>query len=84
VAVATAPGRGRAGSRSLLGSVIAACQRSPRVRKRVTAVAAAVREHVTTVAAFAAVDYGVFTASHVAGWIVSGCLLLVLEWKIRD
>ena len=46
-------------------------------------VAGAAREHVTTVAAFASIDLGCFRASAVAGWIVLGVSLLLLEWKIR-
>lgn len=45
-------------------------------------VAGAAREHVTTVAAFASIDLGCFRASAVAGWIVLGVSLLLLEWKI--
>lgn len=74
---------GRAGPRSLLGRVAGSLGRSARGRKRVSAAAAFVREHCVTVAAFGAVDYGAFQASHVAGWIVGGVLLLVADWKIQ-
>ena len=47
-------------------------------------VAVAAREHVTTVVALASIDLGCFRASAVAGWIVLGVSLLVLEWKIRE
>jgi hypothetical protein len=70
--------------RSLLGKVIDACGRRPKVRRRVAAIANAVREHVTTVAAFAACDYGVFQLNHAAAWIVAAPLLIVAEWKVRD
>jgi hypothetical protein len=46
-------------------------------------IAVAVREHVTTAAAFASIDLGCFRASLVAGWIALGVSLLLLEWKIR-
>jgi hypothetical protein len=69
--------------RSLLGRVQGSIGRSARARKRVSALAAAVREHVVTFAAFAAVDYGAFQASHVAGWVTGGVLLLVFDWKVQ-
>jgi hypothetical protein len=74
---------GRADPRSLLGKVAGSLGRSVRARRRVAALAAAVREHCVTVAAFGAVDYGAFQASHVAGWIVGGVLLLIADWKIQ-
>lgn len=77
-AVTAVPGRG-----SLISRVIAACTSTPRSRRRAAAIASVVVDNMTTVAAFAAVDYGVFLASHVAGWIVAGVLSLALEWKIR-
>ena len=67
----------RVPSRSLLGKVAGSIGRTARGRHRVAVVAAAVREHVVTVAAFAAIDYGAFMASHVAGWVVLGVSLLV-------
>lgn len=70
--------------RSLLGGVIGAVQRSPRARKHFAAAVSLVRDHVTTVAAFAAADFGVFQISHAAAWIVGAGLGLILEWKIRD
>ena len=45
--------------------------------------AVAAREHLTTFAAFAAIDFGCFQASHVAGWIVLGVSLLLAEYKVR-
>lgn len=46
--------------------------------------AAAAADHVTTLAAFAAVDLGAFQAWRPAGWIVTGLSLLVFEWKVRE
>ena len=43
----------------------------------------AAREHMVTVAAFTAITIGVFHASVVAGWIVLGVSLLLVEYKVR-
>lgn len=69
--------------RSLLGNVVARIQRSPKARKRAAAAIALVHDHVTTFAAFAAADFGVFQINHAAAWIVGAGLGLVLEWKVR-
>jgi len=37
-----------------------------------------------TLAGLAAIDYGAFGAAPAAGWIVTGCSLLLLEFKVRD
>ena len=50
----------------------------------VTRLAAAAREHGTTVAAFGAMDLGAFQAWRPAGWITLGVSLLVFEWKVRE
>jgi hypothetical protein len=70
--------------RSLLGKAITVAGRSAKARRRIAAAAAAVREHVTTIAAFASLDYGVFQLSHPAAWIAAAPLLLLAEWKVRD
>lgn len=54
-----------------------------RARARAARLAAAVREHGTTVAAFAAVDLGAFQAWRPAGWITLGVLALVFDWQVR-
>ena len=71
-------------SRSLLGKTFDTVGRSVRARRRVSALAALVREHVTTVVAFGSFDFGMFQVWRPAGWIVLAPLLLVLEWKVRD
>jgi hypothetical protein len=68
---------------SLLGKVIESLGRSAKARRRVAVVASAVRDNVTTVAAFAACDYGVYQLSHAAAWITAAPLLMLLEWKAR-
>ena len=73
----------RVSSRSLLGKAAAHIGRSAKGRHRVAAAVSAVREHCVTVAAFAAIDYGAFTASHVAGWVMTGVSLLLIDWKIQ-
>jgi hypothetical protein len=75
----TLPGR----PRSLLGKLIDACGQRSKARRRVAAVAKAVSDHVTTVAAFAAFDYGMFQVWHPAAWITAMPLLILLEWKVR-
>jgi hypothetical protein len=37
-----------------------------------------------TLAGYACIDVGVFSASRVAGWIVTGISLMVLEHQIAD
>ena len=70
--------------RSLLGQLLAALAVAlPRFRGLLIAAVPAVREHMTAVAAFAAVDYGAFTAWHSGGWIMLGVSVLLLEFKIR-
>lgn len=74
---------------TLIGQLLAllAALIRPRDGRRARAlagrIAAAAREHVTTVAAFASIDLGCFRASMVAGWIALGVSLLLVEWKIR-
>lgn len=73
------------GRKSLLGKAAAtvkARRKSP--GRRLDAALAAAREHVVTVAALASVDFGVFRASSVAGWIVTGLSLLAFDFAIRD
>jgi hypothetical protein len=85
VAAVTAGGK----PSTLVGQILAliAALNRPRSGKRAKALASrfgvAAREHVTTVAAFASIDLGCFRASAVAGWIVLGVSLLLLEWKVR-
>lgn len=55
-----------------------------KARARALRLAAACKEHVTTVAALSAIDLGAFQASRVAGFIVLGFCLLLAEWKIRE
>jgi hypothetical protein len=70
------------GRRSLIGRLAAAAG-DGRARKAAAAVVAAAREHLPTLAAFAAVDYGAFQAAAAAGWIVTGVTVLLLDWKVR-
>lgn len=56
---------------------------SRKARAVATKMAAAVREHLPTIAALAAVDLGSFEACRPAGWIVAGVSVLLLEWKVR-
>lgn len=75
-----------AGSGSLLGKTLAfhaPRRRSLGLRKLAAAAAPAVREHVATFTAMAAIDMGAFQASTAAGWIVTGLSVLVLDWKIQ-
>jgi hypothetical protein len=37
-----------------------------------------------TLAAYGCIDYGVFTANTIAGWIVTGISLMVLELQLAD
>ena len=74
---------------TLVGQILAllVALNRPRSGKKARAFAArfavAAREHVTTVAAFTAIDLGAFQASVVAGWIVLGVSLLLVEYKVR-
>lgn len=74
---------------TLVGQILAvlAVLNRPRDGRKAAAFAAraalAVREHVTTLVALAAIDLGAFQASRVAGWIVLGVCLLIAEWKVR-
>lgn len=69
--------------RSLLGKLAAAAG-DGRLAKLGKLAATVAREHLPTVAAFSAIDYGAFTGSPVAGWIVTGVTLLLLDFKVRD
>jgi hypothetical protein len=69
--------------RSLLGRLNAAAGNG-RLRRGAIAVLAAAREHLPTLAAFGAVDYGAFRAATAAGWIVTGVTVLLADWKVRD
>ena len=75
------------GRRSLLGKVTSAAgaRKAGRTGRpgRLAAAAAVARQHVVTFAALASVDFGVFRASSVAGWIVTGACLLVLDFAVR-
>lgn len=79
MAVATAP-RSR---RSLVGLAVDAARARQRASGRLSQAAAAARDHMTTFAAFAAVDVGLFHCGTAAGWIGAGVSLLVLDFKIR-
>lgn len=72
--------------RSLAGkimSVVSARKRRPGAQGKLAAAAKVAREHVVTFAALTSVDFGVFKASGVAGWIVTGVSLLVLDFAVR-
>lgn len=74
---------------TLVGQILAllAALNRPRDGRKSRALAAklaaAAREHVTTVVALSAMDLGAFQASRVAGFIVLGFCLLVAEFKVR-
>jgi hypothetical protein len=69
--------------RSLIGKAAAAlaARRSGKPGK-LAALAAVARQHVVTAAALASVDFGAFHAGLVAGWIVTGVSLLVLDFAV--
>jgi len=79
----------RGSSRSLLGKLAAAVavRGRPGTRGRLAAAAAAVREHVVTVAALASADMGAFHVPYgwglVAGPIVTGVSMLAADFAIR-
>jgi hypothetical protein len=75
VAAVAAPGR-----RSLVGSLLSA---APGLRKLASRALPLVREHVTTVAAFAAVDWGCWDAGRIPGLIVTGVLVLLFDFQVR-
>src|SRR5258706_1284322 len=66
--------------RSLIGALIEA---APGVRKLAARALPFVREHVVSVAAFTAIDYGTFHLNAYAGWIVTGVLAAVFDWLVR-
>lgn len=68
------------GRRSLVGSLLSA---APGLRRLAARALPLVREHVTTVAAFAAIDWGCWDAGRVPGLIVTGVLGLLLDFQIR-
>jgi hypothetical protein len=70
--------------RSLISQLLAVVSVAvPASRKFLAACVPAVREHLATFAAFAAVDYGAFSAWHHGGWIVLGVTLLLADFKVR-
>lgn len=79
----TVPGRAR---RSLIGMCVSAvAARRSRITRRpskAAQVAAVARQHVVTVAALASVDVGAFHAGPVAGWIVTGVSLFLLDFAV--
>ena len=66
--------------RSLVGALIEA---APGIRRLAAKAVPFVREHVVSVAAFTAVDYGAFGFSQYAGWIVTGVTAVVFDWLVR-
>jgi hypothetical protein len=40
--------------------------------------------HLFTMIGFACIDTGAFTANRIAGFIVTGLTLLILDWKVTD
>ena len=72
--------------RSLIGKAAAAlaARRAARPGQpgKLAAIAAIARQHVVTAAALASVDFGAFHAGPVAGWIVTGVSLLMLDFAV--
>lgn len=66
--------------RSLIGVLVDAAPQIGRAAARALPV---IREHVVSVAAFAAVDYGAFGLNTYAGWITTGVSAIVLDWLVR-
>lgn len=79
MAVATAP-RSR---RSLIGLALDAARGAQRASGRFSQLAAAARDHMTTFAAFAAVDVGLLHYGAAVALIGAGVSLLLLEFKVR-
>jgi hypothetical protein len=70
--------------RSFLGQLLAAVAIAvPALRKSIAVCVPLVREHMTTVAAFAAVNMGIWQFSWRAGLISSGLSLFLLEFRFR-
>ena len=88
MAVVTGAGRGRAPGqrRSLIGMAVAAVQARLEAkgrRSRLGELAVRVREHVPTVAALAAADFGAFQVwHHGQGWFVVCASVLALDWAV--
>ena len=81
MAVATAPGP----RRSLLGMAIAAvaARAKPGRSRRIAELAARVREHVPTIAALAAANFGAFQVwHHGQGWFIVAASVVVLDWAV--
>lgn len=81
VVTAAAPGA----RRSLLGKLSAAAvlSRRPGRSSKLAAFAATARQHVVTVAALASVDIGAFHGGQIAGWIVTGVSLFLLDFAVN-
>jgi hypothetical protein len=67
------------GSRSLLGDVL----RSSATQKLLAVLVTAVGRNFLVLAGLAAMCAGAWTANPVAGWLVTGGSLLVLDFKLR-
>jgi hypothetical protein len=71
--------------RSLIGKATAAlAARKTRTGKpgKLAAFAAVARQHVVTAAALGSVDFGAFHGGPVAGWVVTGVSMLVLDFAV--
>jgi hypothetical protein len=71
--------------RSLIGKAAAAlAARKARTGQpgRLAVLAAMARQHVVTAAALASVDFGAFHGGPVAGWVVTGVSVLVLDFAV--
>ena len=70
--------------RSLLAKATSAVTRKRAGKPgRLTAALTVAREHVVTVAALGAIDFGAFHAGPVAGWVVTGLSLLAADFAVR-
>lgn len=78
MAAVTAP----SGRRPLIGKLAGLAARTPAMRRRAAAFMAGLKEHLTAVAALAAMDFGGFTVWHHGGWFVLAASLLLLQVEL--
>ena len=69
--------------RSLLGKVAVSAAARAAGKRRASKLAAVMGDHVTTFAALAAADVGLWHVGDVAGWLGLAAGLLIAEFKVR-